>query len=88
MKLYSLLILNTIQKRKKNNVKAPKKTKLALFPICILSCKQVCLHHTAHQTRDTDHRRWHDQSNHMITSSTIERLNKTTFLEKMLNMQP
>ena len=32
MKLYSLLIPNKIQKHKKNNVKAAKKTKLALFP--------------------------------------------------------
>ena len=31
MKLYSLIILNKIQKRKKNNVKAPEKTQLALF---------------------------------------------------------
>ena len=53
MKLYSLLILKKRQKCNKNNGKAP---------------KQVCLHHIAHQTKDTDHLRRHDQSNHMLTS--------------------
>ena len=46
VKLYNLLILNKILKCKKNNVKALKKTKQALFPRRILSCKQVCLQHT------------------------------------------
>ena len=43
MKLYSLLILNKIQKRKRSNVKVglPQKTKLALFPRRILLCKQA-----------------------------------------------
>ena len=67
MKPDSLLILNKLQKRK--NGKAPKKTKLALFPRRILSCKQGCLLHTAHPTTDSDHLRRHDQSNHMITST-------------------
>ena len=42
IKPYHLLILNKIQKCKKNNVAALKKTKQALFPRRILSCKQVC----------------------------------------------
>ena len=44
MKLYSLLILNKKQQNKKKNVKTPKKTKLAVFPRRILSCKQDVLH--------------------------------------------
>ena len=40
MKLYSFLILNKIQKYKKKE----KKTKLALFPRRISSCKQDCLY--------------------------------------------
>ena len=47
MKPYNQLILNKIQKCKNNNVNALKKTKQALFPRRILSCKQVCLQHTA-----------------------------------------
>ena len=43
IKLYSLLILNEIQKYLKNNVKALKNTKLVLFPKRILSCKQDSL---------------------------------------------
>ena len=38
MKLYNLLILKKIRKPKKSNVKAHKKTKLALFPRGIMSC--------------------------------------------------
>ena len=68
MKIYSLLILNNLQYRKKNNVKAPKKTKLAICERCILSCEQVCLLHTAHQISDTDHLGRHDQINHLLTS--------------------
>ena len=48
IKLYSLLVLNKIQKHKKDNVKAPKKTKLALLARRILSCKRACLNHIAH----------------------------------------
>ena len=49
--VYSLLILNKIQKLKKRNVKA-RKNELALFPRHILSCKEAfCkeafLHHTS-----------------------------------------
>ena len=68
IKLYNLLISNKIQKPNKNKVKAQKKTRPALFPGRILSCKQVCLHHIAHHTTDTDHLRRHDQSNHRFTS--------------------
>ena len=46
MRLYNLLILNKTQKCKKNNVKALKKSKQAVFPRRILSSKQVCLQHT------------------------------------------
>ena len=41
MKLYNLLISKKIQKCKKKNVKALKKTKQALCPRRILSCEQV-----------------------------------------------
>ena len=57
MKLYNLLIINEIQKHKKNKVKAPKKTKLALFPRHILSCKQG-----VQDIRQHILTRWHDQS--------------------------
>ena len=55
MKLYNILILNKIQRCKKNNVEALKKTKQALFPRCILSCKQVWLQHTTIWTSNTYH---------------------------------
>ena len=60
--------MNKIQKCKKNNVKALKKTKQALFPRCILSCKQVCLQHNTIKTANTDPIRRHVQSNHIVTS--------------------
>ena len=40
MKLYGLLILAKNTKKYKNNIKAPKNTKLVLFPSGILPCKQ------------------------------------------------
>ena len=68
MKLYNLLILNKIQKCKKNTLK---KTKQALFPRLVLSCKQVCLQHTTIWTANTDHLRPHDQSNHIVSSIAV-----------------
>ena len=40
-----------------------------------MSFPKVCLHHTAHQTTNTDHLRRHDQSNHIITSIAAAALN-------------
>ena len=65
MKLYNLLILNKIQKCNKNNVKALKKTKQALFPRRILGYL-FTVYHTF--DRNTDHLRRHDQSNNIVTS--------------------
>ena len=50
MKLYSLLILTENTKKSKNNFKAPKKSEMAIFPICLLPCKQnkSAIHRTLH----------------------------------------
>ena len=40
MKLYSLLILTKNTKKVKNNLKAPQKSVIVIFPGCILPCKQ------------------------------------------------
>ena len=40
MKLYSLLILTENTKKSKNNIKAPKKNEIVVFPGRILPCKQ------------------------------------------------
>ena len=40
MKLYSLLILTENKKKSINNLKAPKKSEIVVFPGRILPCKQ------------------------------------------------
>ena len=46
MKRYSLLILNENTNISSTNSKAPKNTKLVLFPSGIFPCKQIILHYS------------------------------------------